>query len=140
MKKYIQDNLFEQYKILIESAEKLSDRRMVQNNIFMTLSLAFLTALSSLKLNQCELSGLSSLGFIVSLTWIFTIYNYKIRNKVKFEIINDIELKNKNFYPLYLEEYKKLIDENKLLSLTTYDFIIATIFAAIYVIIFVLTI
>ena len=32
----------EQYKIFIESAEKNSDRRITQNNIYLTINLAFI--------------------------------------------------------------------------------------------------
>ena len=33
----------EQYKIFIESAEKNSDRRITQNNIYLTINLAFIS-------------------------------------------------------------------------------------------------
>ena len=40
---------FEQYKILIESAEKNSDKRITQNNIYLTINLAFLSYVLSKK-------------------------------------------------------------------------------------------
>ena len=41
------DYRFEQYKILIESAEKNSDKRITQNNIYLTINLAFLSYILS---------------------------------------------------------------------------------------------
>ena len=34
---------FEQYKIFVESAEKNSEKRVTQNNIYLTINLAFLS-------------------------------------------------------------------------------------------------
>ena len=34
---------FEQYKLFIESAEKTSDKRITQNNIYLTINLAFIS-------------------------------------------------------------------------------------------------
>ena len=34
---------FEQYKIFIDSAEKNSDKRITQNNIYLTINLAFVS-------------------------------------------------------------------------------------------------
>lgn len=129
-----QEIIFKQYAILIESTEKLSDRRMMQNNIFTTINLAFLTALFSVKITGMVLSYSAVLGIIISFVWILTIYNYKIRNKVKFEIINEIE--RKYFYNIYNNEHIKIVKENNLFSLTTYEFFLASIFLIIYFIVY----
>ena len=40
---------FEQYKIMIDSAEKNSDKRIKQNNIYLTINLAFLSYILTFK-------------------------------------------------------------------------------------------
>lgn len=46
-----EENEFEQYKIFIESAEKNSERRNNQNNIYLTINLAFISYISSQELD-----------------------------------------------------------------------------------------
>ena len=45
---------FEQYKIFVESAEKNSEKRVTQNNIYLTINLAFLSYILFQKPNLVE--------------------------------------------------------------------------------------
>lgn len=120
--------MFEQYKMFVESAEKTSDKRITQNNIYLTLNLAFLSVLTLQDLNK-SLSILTSVvGVIVCIIWFLTIINYSKRNKVKFDIINELE---EEFNDLYKEEWKRI---SVLTSLSTYERLISIIFAFVYIV------
>ena len=41
-----EEEKFEQYKLFIESAEKNSDKRITQNNIYLTINIAFISWLT----------------------------------------------------------------------------------------------
>jgi hypothetical protein len=72
-------DLFEQYKLYVESAEKISDRRVSSNNYLLTVS-AFLVTLYGLLIASQYRSYWTILvplaGTLVSLTWVS--YNYFI--------------------------------------------------------------
>ena len=119
---------FEQYKILIESAEKNSDKRITQNNIYLTINLAFLSYVLSKK-DIIFLLVTSFIGITVCIIWFLTSNNYCKRNKVKFDMINEMESK---FGYLYKEERKRI---SVLTSLLFYEKIVSIVFMLIYVIV-----
>ena len=118
---------FEQYKIMIESAEKNSDKRIKQNNIYLTINLAFLSYVLTIS-NLYRVIIASFIGIIICIIWLLSITNYCKRNKVKFDIINNIEDK---IGELYKEEWKRI---SVLTPLSIYERIISIIFIIIYVI------
>lgn len=88
------DFILEQYKIAIESADKISERRTNINNYFLTLNTFLITILGSFLENHLELPYfilVCGLGILVSLFWIFNISSYKNLNSVKFKIIHKME-------------------------------------------------
>lgn len=123
-----EDYKFEQYKILIESAERNSDKRITQNNIYLTINLAFLSY--ALSKNDVIFSIFTSLiGIVICIIWFLTINNYCKRNKVKFDMINEMESK---FGYLYKEEWKRI---SVLTSLSSYEKIVSIVFMLIYIIV-----
>jgi len=125
----MKDKKFEQYKIFVESAENNSEKRITQNNIYLTINLAFL---SFVLLNDIEMKYLivtSIIGVTICIVWLLTIINYCKRNKVKYDIINEME---DEFGHLYKEEWKRI---SVLTALSTYEKIVSIIFLLIYVII-----
>lgn len=100
----------EQYKIFIESAEKMSEKRINQNNIYLTFSLALLSFVSVSKLDKIFFYIICILGILISMVWFVTIDNYSKRNKVKYQIINEYENNNK---------LKWFNEENKRISILT---------------------
>ncbi len=96
----------EQYKIFVDSAEKNSEKRINQNNIYLTFSLALFSFISITKLNKLAFFILCILGTIISIIWYFTIDNYSKRNKVKFDIINEYEKENNLNW--FSEEQKRI--------------------------------
>ena len=87
-------DLFEQYKLYVESAEKISERRVSANNYLLTVN-AFLVTLYGL-LAASRYEGYWTLlvpvaGSLVSLTWHRIITSYRDLNSVKFKVIHDLE-------------------------------------------------
>lgn len=122
----------EQYKMFIESAEKNSDRRINQNNIYLTLNLAFISYIFTQELDLKHNILMLIVGLIICTIWFFTINNYAKRNKVKFDIINESD-----YGKLYREEWKRV---SILTSLTTYEKISIAIFAILYIGLFIIKI
>lgn len=120
---------FEQYKIFVESAERNSEKRVTQNNIYLTINLAFLSYVLSQNPNLIETIITSFVGLIICIVWLLTIINFCKRNKVKFDIINEME---EEFGNLYKEEWKRI---SILTPLSTYEKFLAIIFMMVYIII-----
>lgn len=121
---------FEQYKLFIESAEKTSDKRIKQNNIYLTINLAFISYISTQNFDIKQTIIMIIIGILICAIWFCTINNYSKRNKIKFEIINESE-----YGKLYKEEWKRI---SVLTSLTTYEKISSLIFIILYIGMFVI--
>lgn len=109
-------HLFEQYKIYIESAEKISDRRQSANNYFLAINTALLPALSlSVQFKVLENSEwvktlLALLGVAICIIFGYLIRSYKQLNTGKFAVIHEIEQK----LPISLYSYEwKMLGEGK---------------------------
>jgi hypothetical protein len=89
-----QADLFEQYKLYVESAGKISERRVSANNYFLTVN-AFLVTLYGLLAASPYKGGWAVLvpvaGVLVSLTWHRIITSYRDLNTVKFKVIHELE-------------------------------------------------
>lgn len=127
-----EENELEKYKTFIESAEKNSDRRVNQNNIYLTINLAFISFLCTQNLDLKHNIVVLIVGLIICIIWFLTIINYSKRNKVKFDIINESE-----YGKLYQEEWKRI---SILTSLTTYEKISSIIFGILYIALFIVKI
>lgn len=87
-------DLFEQYKLYVESAEKISERRVAANNYLLTVN-AFLVTLYGLvaasRFNTFWSVLVPVAGFLVALTWHRIITSYRDLNTVKFKVIHELE-------------------------------------------------
>jgi hypothetical protein len=87
-------HLLEQYKLYVESAEKVSERRLSANNYLLTVN-AFLVTLYGLLAGSPYKSSWTVLvpiaGVLVSLTWYRIITSYRDLNTVKFQVIHELE-------------------------------------------------
>lgn len=96
--KYI-EHLLDQYKIYINAAEKISDRRQKTNEFFLGLNTALVALLGFIatKTSQQEISlmlGVSAIaGITVCYLWYRIIASYKGLNSAKFKVIHAIELR-----------------------------------------------
>lgn len=93
------NHLFEQYKLYIESADKISDRRQKANNFYLAINTTLFTVLWFLfKIeNLQELLYLKELviflWILLSIIFWFLIRSYKQLNTWKFSVIHEIEKK-----------------------------------------------
>lgn len=103
---------FEQYKMLVDSAEKVSDKRMNANNYFLTINTAIISLtgllLTSkiflLNLNLVKLVGL--MGLAICIIWFLIVLSYKQLNSGKFKIIHKLEKKLP--IQLFADEWREL--------------------------------
>ncbi|MFA5986666.1 MAG: hypothetical protein WC819_04960 [Parcubacteria group bacterium] len=94
--KYI-EHLLEQYKVYIDSAEKISDRRQKSNEFFLALNSSLVALLGYIlaKNSDSEIVSLFILssisGIVLCYFWYRIIYSYKCLNSGKFKVIHMIE-------------------------------------------------
>ncbi|KND47801.1 MAG: hypothetical protein AB197_00965 [Parcubacteria bacterium C7867-002] len=94
--KYI-EHLLEQYKIYINAAEKISDRRQITNDFFLALNsgLVALLGFIATKTAQNETMLLLALASIAGITmcyfWYRIIASYKGLNDAKYKVVHMIE-------------------------------------------------
>lgn len=93
------EHLLEQYKIYINAAEKISDRRQKTNEFFLGLNtslVAFLGFIAT-KISQSEISLMLMVstiaGIVICYLWFRIIISYKGLNSAKFKVIHAIELR-----------------------------------------------
>lgn len=85
------DILLSQWQTCVEMANSISQRRDSMNNIFITLNLAILAAVSI----TWDIKSIFVLtaGIVICIIWMVFIRNYKLLNKAKFDVINELESK-----------------------------------------------
>ncbi|MDD5626171.1 MAG: hypothetical protein PHG83_03330 [Patescibacteria group bacterium] len=132
---------FEQYKLYIESMEKISDRRQYANNYFITINTALISLIGiSSQINFFESIiwikyFLALIGIIICITFGYLVKSYKQLNEGKFKVIHQIEEK----LPLAIYKYEWEIlgsgkDKNKYYPFSHIELIIPWIFGIIYTI------
>jgi len=87
--------LLEQYKLYVESAEKVSDRRQSANNYFLTLNsvlVAFSGYLTSFTFQIWHII-IAVAGICISFLWLLTLKSCRNLNSGKFKIIHSLEKK-----------------------------------------------
>jgi len=110
-----QSHLLEQYKLFVETAERVSERRKNTNVFFLSLMTLLFGAYGYLKINQIENNGffaicLTICSILISIYWIFLLENYRKLNSSKFLIIHKIE----KDLPLNLFSYEwKILGKGK---------------------------
>jgi hypothetical protein len=93
------EHYMELYKLYVNTAEAVGERRQKSNSFFLTLNTTIIAVISYVQLNiqpgkSSDLYWLISLsGMVLSYTWYRTIKSYKDINVGKFKIIHLIERK-----------------------------------------------
>jgi len=98
-------DLLEQYKLYVESAEKVSERRVSANNYLLTVNAFLVTlygVLAASPYRSVWVILVPIAGVLVSLTWFQIIVSYRNLNSVKFKVIHEIE----QYLPAALFEYE----------------------------------
>jgi hypothetical protein len=138
--KYV-DHLLEQYKIYIDSAEKISDRRQKTNEFFLGLNTGLVALLGFVVTKTSHtgyILGLSSLaGATMCYLWYRILMSYKGLNDGKFKVVHAIELR----LPLALYDTEWEIlgrgeDKEKYWPFSHIEIYVPWIFMTIYLILF----
>jgi hypothetical protein len=90
----VADHLLEQYKLYVDSSQKLSDRRLSTSNYLLTIDSSLLTLiglLASLLADRKPLIMIPVAGFLLSLAWSVLLTSFKRLNGAKFDVIHEIE-------------------------------------------------
>lgn len=139
------EHLLEQYKLYVEMADRISDRRERSNRFYISL-LSALLALLSIIVSRDILNGLQTvvlmtigiLGLGLCGLWIINIRSYRHLNSGKFKVIHEME-QNLPFN-CYNKEWK-ILGEGKeaksYLQLTRVEQYIPIILAVPYLLLFV---
>jgi hypothetical protein len=88
------DHLLEQYKLYVDSSQKLSDRRLSTNNYLLAINSSLLTLLglfASLISYHKPLIMIPIAGFLLSLAWFLLLTSFKRLNGAKFDVIHELE-------------------------------------------------
>ena len=126
------DTLLSQWQTCIEMANAVSQRRDAMNNLFVTLNLAIIAAISFMWDTKTILLLIA--GIIVCIVWILFIRNFRELNKAKFEVINRIELN----LPInaFNDEWRVLQKSKKYVEGTKLEKALPIAFCILYMVIF----
>ena len=128
-----QDTLLAQWQTCVEMANAISERRDTMNNLFVTLNLAIVAAISFIW--DTKTIFLLVAGIIICIVWILFIQNFRELNKAKFEVISKIEAR----LPIkaFDDEWKCLKKSKKYIEGTKLEKSLPIAFAILYVGIFI---
>jgi len=89
-------HLFEQYKLYVEMADRISARRMLANSFFLGIHTALVTAFAVLQKEevlQATLLGLAPFAAVLLLcfVWWRVVHSYRQLNSGKFQVIHALE-------------------------------------------------
>jgi len=104
-------HIFEQYKIYVEMADRISQRRMTANAAYITIMTALLIFTRSVSgLHIIAVILLHMVELLVCFTWYYNIKSYRQLNSGKFKVIHEIE----SLLPLRLFEREwEILGEGK---------------------------
>ena len=125
-----QEIILAQWQTCVEMANSVSQRRDTMNNIFVTLNLAIIAAVSI----GWDLKSIMVLvaGIVTCIIWMVFIRNFKLLNKAKFDVINQLEKK----LPAepFKEEWELLIKNKKYKDGTRLERVLPITFIILYTI------
>ncbi len=138
------EHFFKQYKLYLQSAEKISDRRQQANNYFITINAALITFLGlSFRFNGleslvCVYLLFCLLGGVICFIFGHLIRSYKQLNTGKFQVIHEIE----RHLPLAMYEREwQLLGEGKdkktYFPFSDVEIWVPRVFGVLYVILFI---
>ena len=87
-------HLFEQYRMLVDSAHQVGDRRNTANNYLLTVNSALITLFGIILTltGPCMLYIIIPVaGILVSVAWAIIITSYSRLNSAKFQVIHEFE-------------------------------------------------
>lgn len=119
-----------QWQTCVEMANATSQRRDTMNNIFVTLNLAIIAAVSFV----WDLKSLFVLaaGVVVCVLWMLFIRNFKLLNTAKFKVINKLEKKLPT--EPFKEEWDELQKTKKYMDGTNLERVLPITFVCLYIV------
>lgn len=132
------------YKLAVEMADRVSARRGAANAFFLTAETAFVTVtglfITSDRLTESTALPiiLASVGVLLSLSWWLQLRSYRDLNRAKFQTIHDVE--SSLPFQLFKDEWEVLKNDQipwwkgRYAELATVESIVPWVFAALYVI------
>jgi hypothetical protein len=145
--------LFKQYKIMVDSAERNSDRRATTHRFYTTIHTSLLTLLalvagSSLLNNALTeqtvplpligfstqarvpiIVGVSLVGLLLCVLWRLHLQAYRRLNAAKFVVINEME--QMLSYPAFKKEWE-VLEEKRHIQLTTLERFVPLVIGFLY--------
>lgn len=130
-----QAHLLEQYKLYVESAQKVTDRRITTGNYLLTVNSFLLTVFgvaSSQHLGGLWLAIVPVAGLLVSFTWYALVVFYRNLGAAKYKVIHGMEsyLPTAPFRCEWLSAHKEKAKQHT--GVTRLERVIPLTFAAIY--------
>lgn len=122
------ETLLAQWQTCVEMANSVSQRRDSMNNLFVSLNLALITAVSVIWDIRSVI--LLFAGIALCIIWCFFIHNFKQLNVEKYFVINKLE--NKLPAKPFNEEWQRLTKNKKYKNGTTLEFSLPIIFIILY--------
>ncbi|CAA0162472.1 hypothetical protein R5O20_13965 [Tenacibaculum maritimum] len=135
------EHTLEQYKMYVESAEKVSDRRSNLNTFYLSLTTTITGVIGYLKTNTISNSGYLIIGLSISailicVYWVNLLENYRKLNSGKFKVIHEIEKELPlNLYDYEWEKLGKGNDPKLYKKLSNVEKIIPTIFGFLFLLV-----
>jgi hypothetical protein len=89
-----EDHLFEQYKLMVDTSQKLSDRRLSTNSYLFTINSSLVTVLgvlATLLKDRKMLAVIPAVGFLLAIAWMLLLTSFKRLNTAKFDVIHELE-------------------------------------------------
>lgn len=131
---------FEQYRLLIDSAHKMDERRTGSNNIYIAVNSILITALTQVTPSSFQIERslllffLLSIGVMVCKNWLNVIKAYQKINLINYFLIKELE----KHLPSYVFSLRMdLVEENfspseKNVSVLKKEFLIPSVFLVLY--------
>ncbi len=122
------------WQTCVEMANAVSQRRDAMNNLFVTLNIAVIAAISWIW--DIKTVFLCAAGFVICIVWLLYINNFKRLNVAKFQVIFDLE-KKIGVAP-FKDEWEILKNTKRYLEGTKLERILPIAFAIGYATVFVI--
>jgi len=134
------NHLIEQYKIYVEMADRISQRRGATNTFFLTFNTAIVAALSGFQQFANHIpAAIYIAATVMAITWGILLRSYRNLNSAKFMVIGELE-KRLPAQLFYAAEWKALgegKDYRKYIPLSLIETSVPIVFFAIYVYLFI---
>lgn len=117
-----------QWQTCVDMANSVSQRRDTANNLFVTLNMALITAISYMW--EIKSIVLTISGIVTCFVWIIFINNFKHLNAAKFDVI--LNLESKLPFQVFSDEWEHIKINKKYFEATKLEKIFPIIFIFIY--------